>query len=130
MVLTQDSLAIHGKTMGNAAFQGANISIGTLTIGEELERFGYITSGSLIYFRQFADTTIGKLRYCPQNAQTASDCFAGIFENAKITAGGYIRSDAIINSEVSAGTDIEVNGKKGNITGGGAIAGGIIAAKT
>ncbi|MBR2274766.1 MAG: DUF342 domain-containing protein, partial [Lachnospiraceae bacterium] len=55
---------------------------------------------------------------------------AKFFENAKITAGGYIRSDAIINSEVSAGTDIEVNGKKGNITGGGAIAGGIIAAKT
>ena len=86
MVLTQDSLAIHAKTIGNAAFQGANISIGTLTIGEEFQRFGYITSGSLIYFRQFADTTIGTLRYCPQNAQTASDCFAGIFENAKISA--------------------------------------------
>ena len=86
MALTQDSLAIHAKTIGNAAFQGANISIGTLTIGEEFQRFGYITSGSLIYFRQFADTTIGTLRYCPQNAQTASDCFAGIFENAKISA--------------------------------------------
>ncbi|MBQ8971038.1 MAG: DUF342 domain-containing protein, partial [Lachnospiraceae bacterium] len=55
---------------------------------------------------------------------------AKFFENASITAGGYVRSEAIINSEVSAKTDIEVNGKKGNITGGTALAGGIIEAKT
>ena len=86
MVLTQESLVIHAKTIGNAAFQGANISIGTLTVGEELEQFRYITSGSLNYFRQFMDTTIGTLKYNPPNAKTASECFAGIFENAKISA--------------------------------------------
>jgi hypothetical protein len=43
---------------------------------------------------------------------------AKFIENADVTAGGYIQSDAILHSQVSAGTEIRVSGKKGLITGG------------
>lgn len=39
-------------------------------------------------------------------------------ENAKATAKGYIDSESIIHSEVSAGTDVHVTGRRGFITGG------------
>ncbi|MBR6452429.1 MAG: DUF342 domain-containing protein [Lachnospiraceae bacterium] len=39
-------------------------------------------------------------------------------ENADIKADGYVHSEAIMHSTVSAGGDVEVSGKKGFITGG------------
>ena len=40
------------------------------------------------------------------------------FENSKATAGGYIETEMIIHCILSAGTEINVVGKKGNIIGG------------
>ena len=51
-------------------------------------------------------------------------------ENATIIAGGSISSESIIHSNVSAGTEINVNGKRGNITGGRLSATEVITAKT
>ncbi len=39
-------------------------------------------------------------------------------ENAKATAGGFVESESILHSEVIAGTDVKVTGKKGFIAGG------------
>ncbi len=55
---------------------------------------------------------------------------AKFFENSKVTAGGYVHAEAIINSDVMAKTDVTVNGKKGNITGGSIRALGVIEAKS
>ena len=55
---------------------------------------------------------------------------AKFFENSKVTAGGYVHAEAVINSEVMAKTDVCVTGKKGNITGGSIRALGVIEAKT
>ena len=55
---------------------------------------------------------------------------AKFLENSKVTAGGYVHAEAIINSDVMAKTDVCVNGKKGNITGGSIRALGVIEAKT
>lgn len=84
--LNQEELAIHAKTIGVRAFAGANISIGTLTISGDVETFESVLDGSLIYFRQFANTTIGTLKYYPVNATTGTVCYKGIFDEAKIGA--------------------------------------------
>ena len=38
-------------------------------------------------------------------------------ENAKLTAGGYIQTEAIMHSTVSARTEVIVEGRKGNVSG-------------
>lgn len=51
-------------------------------------------------------------------------------ENTTASAGGYINAGAILHSKVMAGTDIEVEGKRGFITGGRACAANKITVKT
>ncbi|MCR5107863.1 MAG: FapA family protein [Lachnospiraceae bacterium] len=51
-------------------------------------------------------------------------------ENAHVESGGYVTAEAIVHSEVLAKTEINVNGKRGNITGGKVKAGVDIEAKT
>ena len=51
-------------------------------------------------------------------------------ENAKITTSGYLTTEAILHSIVSAKGDITVGGKKGFITGGQIRSGTMISAKT
>ncbi|MBR1441412.1 MAG: DUF342 domain-containing protein [Lachnospiraceae bacterium] len=51
-------------------------------------------------------------------------------ENATALAGSYIQSESIMNSNVQAGTEIIVNGKKGFIAGGSVAASNKITAKT
>ncbi len=51
-------------------------------------------------------------------------------ENATVISGGYVETEAILHSQVSANTEIHVNGKKGFITGGVIRAGSLIEALT
>lgn len=84
--LEQDTLEIHAKSIGLRAFASENISIGTLTIGTEVEMFENATSGNFTSFGQFIGCTIGKLVYLPVHAETGRDCDRGIFESAEIGA--------------------------------------------
>lgn len=51
-------------------------------------------------------------------------------ENVKADAGGYIASESILHSTVTAGTEVNVDGKRGFITGGKASAVNSITVKT
>ena len=51
-------------------------------------------------------------------------------ENATVTAGGYIETEAILHSKVSAASEVRVAGKKGIITGGVIRAGSVVDALT
>lgn len=51
-------------------------------------------------------------------------------ENAEVSAGEYVSTEAILHSKVSAGTEIQVTGKKGFITGGKVMASNKIEVKT
>lgn len=51
-------------------------------------------------------------------------------ENAKVNAKGYVSTESILHSEVMAGTEIVVDGRKGFITGGRVSAGNMIRVKT
>lgn len=55
---------------------------------------------------------------------------AKFFENTTVSAGGYIRAEAVLHSKLSAKGDIDVDGKKGFITGGAVRSLGIVSAKT
>ena len=82
--LEQDELEIHAESIGVRAFSGKNISIGTLTIGKELQQFEWVDSGFSTYFRQFMDCTIGTLIYLPISAETGEECTRGVFDTASI----------------------------------------------
>ena len=55
---------------------------------------------------------------------------AKFLENATASAGGYVSTESILHSNVTAGTEIQVNGKRGFITGGYVRAGRKIEVKT
>ena len=82
--LDQEELEIHAKTIGTRAFSSANISIGTLSIGTEVENFESVLSGSLTYYRQFGNCEIGTVCYLPVNATTGKVCYKGVFDAATI----------------------------------------------
>ncbi|WP_312371323.1 DUF342 domain-containing protein [Lachnoclostridium sp.] len=60
----------------------------------------------------------------------ASNIVSKFIENAEVRAGGYITSEALLHSRVSARGDVIVGGKKGFITGGEIRSGTMIHAKT
>lgn len=51
-------------------------------------------------------------------------------ENATIISGGYVETDSILHSKVSAATEVRVSGKNGFITGGVIRAGSLVEAQT
>lgn len=51
-------------------------------------------------------------------------------ENVHVSAGGYVMAEAVLHSQVYAGTEVLVTGKKGFITGGKVMASNRIAVKT
>ena len=55
---------------------------------------------------------------------------AKFFENTTVSAGGYIRAESVLHSKLSAKGDIEVDGRKGFITGGSVRSLSLVAAKT
>ena len=55
---------------------------------------------------------------------------AKFIENAKVSAGGYVTTESILHSEVMAGTEIIVSGRKGFITGGRVCATNLVQVKT
>ena len=59
-----------------------------------------------------------------------NDIVSKFLENTKVTAGGNVTSESILHSQVMAKGEINVNGKRGFITGGHVIAGKTITAKT
>lgn len=55
---------------------------------------------------------------------------ARFIENAQVTAGGFVQTEAIMHSKVNATGDVAVNGKKGFIVGGSVRSLGNVEAKT
>lgn len=60
---------------------------------------------------------------------SGSNIISKFLENCTVHAGGYVETECILHSHVTAGSDINVNGKKGFVTGGGVKAGHLISAK-
>ncbi len=52
------------------------------------------------------------------DVECEGNLIAKFIENAKVVAGGFIQTDSIMHSRVSAKGEIEISGKKGFVTGG------------
>ena len=113
-ILEQEELAIHARAVGSSAFYSSGISIGVLTIGEEMEELSFVKSGSYYYFRQFGGMEIGTLIYEPKYAATGASCSAGPFHNAHVGSVSFGSSVAVVpnylfyNAKIAFG-DFTVN---------------------
>ena len=109
-ILEQEELAIHARVIGSGAFCSPGISVGVLVIGEEVEEFSFVKSGSSSYFRQFGGMEIGTLIYQPKNAATGASCSAGPFHNAHVRSVSF--GGPTVGCYSFSGTDISF----GNLT--------------
>lgn len=62
--------------------------------------------------------------------QAKDNIITKFIENATVISGGYIETESILHSQVSAGNDIRVGGKKGFVNGGVIRAGNLVEAQT
>lgn len=62
--------------------------------------------------------------------QAKGNIVSKYLENAHVSAGGYVMAEAVLHSQIYAGTEVQVTGKKGFITGGKVMASSRIAVKT
>lgn len=93
--MSLEELYINAKEIGASAFSGADIFIGTLTIGEDVEIFeeSYYSTTTSHEYNQFAAATIGKVCYEAKTTEvshvvgaSSSGIVYGMFRLAKIGA--------------------------------------------
>ncbi len=82
-----------------------------------------IAAGQIILKRGIQGMNKGRL-------VAGSNVIAKFIESAEVSAGGYVRTESIMHSQVSSGAEVIVAGKKGFITGGTIKASKCVEAKT
>ncbi|MBQ7934533.1 MAG: DUF342 domain-containing protein [Lachnospiraceae bacterium] len=103
----EGSVQINGNVASNFVVKaGGNVIINGVVEGAYVK-----AGGNIIIARGMNGMSKGTL-------EADGDIVAKFIENATVTAGGYVHTEAILHSHVTAGTEIEVTGKKGFITGG------------
>lgn len=113
------SVMVNGNVCANFEVRAkGNIEVRGVVEGAYLE-----SGGDIIIARGMNGMARGILK-------AEGNIISKFIENAKVTAGGYVSTEAILHSEVAAGTEITVSGKKGFITGGRVSAGNLIQVKT
>ena len=120
---------------GNIRYEGNLVINGNVTTGYEvcasgdIEIRGIVESavveagGQITIAKGMNGMGKGRLK-------AGSNIIAKYINGATAAAGGYVHSECIINSYVSAGDRVTVEGKKGFITGGNVRAGNTVEAKT
>ena len=97
---------------------------GDIVVNGVVEGAELIADGQIILMRGIQGMSKGKLT-------AKGNIIAKFIESADVVStGGYIQADAIMHSNVSAKTEVIVNGKKGFISGGTTKSGQSIVAKT
>lgn len=115
----EGSVKVNGNVCTNFSVKAkGNIEVSGVVEGARLE-----ADGNIIIARGMNGMARGVLR-------AGGNIISKFIENAKVTAGGYVSSEAILHSDVAAGTSITVTGKKGFITGGKVSAANLIQVRT
>ena len=113
------SVQINGNVSSNFVVRaGGNVIINGVVEGAQI-----YADGNIIIARGMNGMSKGIL-------QAGGNVISKFIENATVDAKGYINTGSILHSNVTAGTEIEVNGKRGFITGGHVQAGNLINVKT
>lgn len=113
------SVQVDGNVQSNFNIKaGGNIVVNGIVEAAYLE-----AGGDIIIARGMKGMTKGSLK-------AKGNIVVKFLENAKVTAQGSVNTDSIVHSEVLAGTEVIVEGKRGFIAGGHVCAGSQIKAKT
>lgn len=115
----EGSVHINGNVASNFCVQAK----GNVEINGVVEGARIIAGGNIIIARGMSGMNKGSLK-------AGGNIVAKFMENLKAEAGGYINSESILHSDVIAGTEIVVSGKKGLLTGGHIQAGSKVIVKT
>ncbi len=112
-------IVIQGNVMtGFSVKTNGNIEVKGVVEGAILEAGGNITLS-----RGVNGMSRGKLT-------AKGNIISKFIENATVSAGGFVETDCILHSKVSAFTRVTVQGRRGFITGGTVRAGEVVEAKT
>lgn len=115
----EGSIQINGNVCSNfSVICHGNIDVKGVVEGARLE-----ADGDIIIARGMNGMGKGVLK-------AGGNIVVKFMENVDATAAGYVSAETILHSNVSAGTDITVTGKKGFIAGGRVCATSSISAKT
>lgn len=115
----EGSVRVNGNVCTNFIVKAkGNIEVNGIVEGACLE-----AEGDIIITRGMNGMARGVLK-------ADGNVISKFIENAKVTAGGYVSTESILHSEVSAGTSISVTGRRGFITGGRVSATNLIEVKT
>ncbi len=113
------SVQVNGNVATNFQIKaGGNVIIKGVVEGAHVE-----AGGNIIIARGMNGMSRGTLK-------AGGNIVAKFFENATVDAEGYIHAESILHSQVAAGTEITVNGRKGFVTGGHVQADQKVEAKT
>lgn len=114
----EGSIQVNGDVMANFEVKaGGNIIVNGLVEGAKI-----FAGGNIIIAKGVNGMSKGYLK-------AGGDIMAKFLENARVVAGGFVESEAILHSKVSAGTEVRVEGRKGIIVGGYVQAGQKVSAK-
>lgn len=114
---------------GNVVVRGNVITGFTVKAKGDIEIYGVVegayleAGGQIILRRGIQGMNKGVIR-------AQSNIISRFIENAEVISGGYINTDSIMHSKVSAKGDIVVGGRRGLITGGVTRSGTMISLKT
>lgn len=112
------SIEISGDVAANFEVKaGGNVIINGLVEGARI-----IAGGNIIIAKGMNGMGKGYLK-------AGGDVVVKFLENARVVTGGYVETEAILHSRVSAGNEVRVEGRKGIIVGGYVQAGTRISAK-
>lgn len=115
----EGSVKINGNVCANFSVKAkGNIEIAGVVEGAFIE-----AGGNIIIARGMNGMVKGTLN-------AGGNIISKFIENAKVSAKGYVSTESILHSEVLAGTEIIVSGRRGFITGGRVCATNLIQVKT
>lgn len=115
----EGSVQVNGNVCSNFTIRAkGNIEVRGVVEGAVIE-----AGGDIIIARGVNGMSKGKLT-------AGGNIIAKFIENAEVTARGYVESGSILHSVVMAGTEVNVNGKRGFITGGRVCATNKVCVKT
>lgn len=115
----EGGVQVRGNVSSNFAIRaGGNVIISGVVEGAHIE-----AGGNIIIARGMNGMAKGTLK-------AGGNIVAKFLENATASAGGYVNTESILHSNVTASTEIQVTGKRGFITGGHVRAGQKIEVKT
>lgn len=123
-----------GPATGNIEFDGTVSVTGNIDTNFEVRAKGDVIVNGVIegaYVEAGGNIIVAKGVNGMGKAvlKAGGNIIAKYLENVEASAGGYIRSEAIMHSNVTAGNDIIVDGRKGMLSGGRATSGGVIEVK-